>query len=251
MELPELLTDLTTAHAEESVHLVGLFSHLARADEPTHPVIDVQAGRLRDAAAQLRAAGLDPEIVHLANSAATLTRPDLRFDLVRPGIAVYGLSPVPELGDLGLRPAMTLRTRVALVKDVAAGEGVSYGHTWHAPADTRVALLPVGYADGVPRTLSNRFEVLLGGRRRPVVGRVCMDQCVVDCGPDGGGVAEGDTAVLFGPGDDGEPRAQDWADTLDTIHYEIVTGVRGRVVRSYVGGPVVSGAGGPVAPGAP
>ena len=236
-DLDDTLVALATARAEGSVHLRGVFSHLARADEPTHPVVDVQAARLREVLDTAARHGLVPEVVHLANSAATLTRPDLRFDLVRPGIAVYGLSPVPELGDLGLLPAMTLRARVALVKRVTAGQGVSYGHIWTAPEDTTVALLPVGYADGVPRGLSNRFEVLLGGERRPVVGRVCMDQLLVDCGPDGGGVTEGDTAVLFGPGVDGEPRAQDWADTLETIHYEVVTGVRGRVVRTYVGGP--------------
>ncbi len=177
-------------------------------------------------------------MVHLSNSAATLTRPDLRFDMVRPGIAIYGLSPVPELGQFGLRPAMTLRSRVALVKKVAAGEGVSYGHQWVAPRDTTVALLPFGYADGLPRSLSGRFEVQLGAERRPGIGRVCMDQVVVDLGPDGGGVREGDTAVFFGNGDLGEPIAQAWADELDTIHYEVVTGVRGRTVRSYVGGTV-------------
>ena len=236
-ELDDTLVALATARAEGSVHLRGVFSHLARADEPTHPVVDLQAARLREVLDTAARHGLVPEVVHLANSAATLTRPDLRFDLVRPGIAVYGLSPVPELGDLGLLPAMTLRARVALVKRVTAGQGVSYGHTWTALEDTTVALLPVGYADGVPRGLSNRFDVLLGGVRRSVVGRVCMDQVLVDCGPDGGGVNEGDTAVLFGPGVDGEPRAQDWADTLETIHYEVVTGVRGRVVRTYVGGP--------------
>ena len=170
----------------------------------------------------------------MSNSAATLTRPDLRFDMVRPGIAVYGLSPIPEQGEFGLRPAMTLRTRVALVKKVRAGEGVSYGHQWIAPRDTTVALLPFGYADGLPRILSGRFEVQLGDDRRPGVGRVCMDQVVVDLGPDGGGVKEGDSAVFFGNGDLGEPHAQEWADKLETIHYEVVTGVRGRTVRTYV-----------------
>ncbi len=234
-ELPQLLTALARAKAENALQLRGVFSHLARADEPTHPVVDTQVVRLREVLEQARRAGLVPDVVHLANSAATLTRPDLNFDLVRPGVAVYGLSPVPALGDLGLRPAMTLRARVALLKPVAAGASVSYGHVWTAPHDTTVALLPLGYADGVPRGLSTRFEVWLGGRRRPVVGRVCMDQVVVDCGPGGGGVAEGDTAVLFGPGRDGEPLAQEWADTLGTIHYEVVTGVRGRVRRTYVG----------------
>ncbi|MEO9223067.1 MAG: alanine racemase [Mycobacteriaceae bacterium] len=235
-EWPQLLDAVARAQAEHAIELRGLFSHLAFADEPDNPVIDGQAVRLTEALAQARRVGVRPDVVHLSNSAATLTRRDLSFDMVRPGIAVYGLSPVPEAGDFGLRPAMTLRSRVALVKPVATGEGVSYGHLWTAPQDTTVALLPIGYADGVPRVLSTRLEVVLGGQRRPVVGRVCMDQVVVDCGPDGGGVIEGDTAVFFGAGDLGEPRAQDWANALGTIHYEVVTGVHGRVQRSYTGG---------------
>jgi alanine racemase len=234
-ELGDTLQDLARAEAEGAVRLRGMFSHLAHADQPHHPVIDTQAARLEHAVAEARRVGLRPELVHLANSAAVLTRPDLRFDMVRPGIAIYGLSPVPELGGFGLRPAMTLRARVALVKKIAAGEGVSYGHTWIAPRDTTVALLPVGYADGIPRALGGRFEVQIGGRRHPQIGRVCMDQVVVDLGPDPAGIAEGDVAVLFGSGDDGEPVAQDWADALDTIHYEVVTGVRGRIVRSFTG----------------
>ena len=152
---------------------------------------------------------------------------------------------------------MTLSARVALVKRVAAGEGVSYGHAWTAETDTTLALVPIGYADGVPRRLNfgGRMRVLLGGRLRPVVGRVCMDQVVVDCGPacgdPAGGnpegedeVAVGDRAVLFGPGSGGEPTAQDWADELGTIHYEVVTGVHGRrVLRTVVDGPVVDGPG--------
>ncbi|MGW6375521.1 alanine racemase [Rhodococcus sp. NPDC055112] len=234
-ELEDTLHDLARAEAEGAVRLRGMFSHLAHADQPHHPVIDTQAARLEQAVAAARRVGLRPELVHLANSAAVLTRPDLRFDMVRPGIAIYGLSPVPELGGFGLRPAMTLRARVALVKKIAAGEGVSYGHTWIAPRDTTVALLPVGYADGIPRALGGRFEVQIGGRRHPQIGRVCMDQVVVDLGPDPAGIAEGDVAVLFGSGDDGEPVAQDWADVLDTIHYEVVTGVRGRIVRGFTG----------------
>ncbi|MDV7245486.1 MULTISPECIES: alanine racemase [Rhodococcus] len=235
-ELAQVLIDLARAQAEGAVRLRGIFSHLAHADEPHHAVIDAQCHRLSSAVADAKRHGLVPEVVHLSNSAATLTRPDLRFDMVRPGIAIYGLSPAPELGEFGLRPAMTLRSRVALVKKVAAGEGVSYGHQWIAPRNTVVALLPFGYADGLPRSLSGRFEVLLGSERRPGIGRVCMDQVVVDLGPDGGGVREGDTAVFFGNGDHGEPHAQEWADKLDTIHYEVVTGVRGRTVRTYVGG---------------
>ncbi|MGX6508225.1 alanine racemase [Rhodococcus sp. SJ-2] len=235
-EWPEFVRDVARAQASGAVRLRGLFSHLAHGDELGHPEIDVQRDRLHQAADDLRRAALTPEVVHLANSAATVTRPDLRFDMVRPGIAIYGLTPIPEQGDFGLRPVMTLRTRVALVKKVSAGSGVSYGHRWVAPADTTVALLPMGYADGIRRNLSGRIDVLLGGRRRPQVGRVCMDQVVVDLGPDGGGVQEGDEALFFGDGRLGEPGAQDWAELLDTINYEIVTGIGGRTVRTYVGG---------------
>nr|WP_255449994.1 alanine racemase [Skermania sp. ID1734] len=235
-EYPLVLAELQRLTAEGTARLRAIFSHLAHADEPHHPVIDKQKQRFEDAIAAARAAGLDPEVTHLANSAATLTRTDLRFDMVRPGIAIYGLSPVPELGNFGLRPAMTLRARVALVKEVAAGEGVSYGHDWVAPHDTVVALLPLGYADGLPRALSGRFEVLLGGARRPGIGRVCMDQVVVDLGPGATDVQEGDEAVFFGNGEAGEPVAQDWADMLHTIHYEIVTAVRGRTARRFTGG---------------
>ena len=235
-EYPLLLDEIVRLTRESTVRLRTIFSHLAHADEPGNPVLDTQRQRFLDAIATAQARGLEPEIVHLANSAATLTRPNLHFDLVRPGIAVYGLTPVPELGTFGLIPAMTVRTRVALVKEVAAGEGVSYGHGWIAPRDTVVALLPAGYADGIPRALGGKFDVQLGGARRPGIGRVCMDQVVVDLGPDGGGVREGDDAVFFGNGRHGEPVAQDWADALGTIHYEVVTGLRGRIVKRYIGG---------------
>ncbi|MBJ8347442.1 alanine racemase [Antrihabitans sp. YC2-6] len=233
-EYPLVLDAL--ADLSSSLRLRGIFSHLALADSPQHPMNDTQRQRFVDAVAAAKANGLVPEVVHLANSAATVTRQDLHFDMVRPGIAIYGLSPIPELGTFGLVPAMTVSARVALVKAVAAGEGVSYGHEWIAPRDTTVALLPVGYADGIPRALGGRFDVLLGGARRPSIGRVCMDQLVVDLGPDGAGVQEGDRAVLFGTGANGEATAQEWADTLGTIHYEVVTGMRGRTVRRYVGG---------------
>jgi alanine racemase len=234
-EWDEMLRALGRARAEGVVRLRGAFSHLAHGDEPEHPCNTEQRDRLTEAVAELRRHSLAPEVVHLANSAATVTRPDLRFDMVRPGIAMYGLTPIPERGDMGFRPVMTVRTRVVLVKKVRAGAGVSYGHTWTAPADTTVALLPMGYADGIRRNLSGRIEVQIGGRRCPQVGRVCMDQVVVDLGADGAGVDEGDEALFFGDGRHGEPGAQDWADKLDTINYEIVTGIGGRVVRTYVG----------------
>lgn len=233
---PVMLATLRELVDEEVVRFRAIFSHLAHADEPYHPVIDLQRDRFLESIVAAKEFGLEPELVHLANSAATLTRPDLAFDMVRPGIAVYGLTPVPEIGEFDLRPAMTFQAEVALVKQVAAGEGVSYGHEWIAPADTTVALVPAGYADGVFRLLGNRMEVWVGGRRRPNRGRVCMDQLVVELGDNADGVAEGDTAILFGSGSRGEPRAQDWADLLGTIHYEVVCAPRGRVLRRYRGG---------------
>ncbi|MEV8437002.1 alanine racemase [Actinosynnema sp. NPDC051121] len=227
---PELVERAAKTH---NIEVHSIWSHLAVADEIGHRGTDAQAERFDDAYREAVAAGLDPRR-HLANSAALITRPDLHLDLVRPGIAIYGLNPVPVPADL--RPVMTFRSSVALAKRVPAGESVSYGLSWTAQSDTNLALVPVGYADGVPRSLSNRMDVWLAGRRRPVVGRVCMDQVVVDCGDDA--VAEGDEVVLFGSGGRGEPTAREWADTTGTIDYEIVTGMyRPRVTRTYVGTP--------------
>ncbi|GAB0106730.1 alanine racemase [Nocardia sp. JMUB6875] len=234
-EFPEVLDLLARLVAAGTVRFRAIFSHLALADEPAHPVNDMQRQRFLDFIATAKEHGLEPELVHLSNSAAALTRPDLAFDMVRPGIAVYGLSPIPELSDFGLRPAMTFRARVLRVKRVAAGEGVSYGHEWIAERDTTVALVPAGYADGVPRPLGGKFSVWVGGARHPQIGRVCMDQIVVDLGENEAGVAAGDAAVLFG-GEPGHPHADEWARALGTINYEIVCGPRGRVVRTHLGG---------------
>jgi alanine racemase len=232
-QYPSMLAALHRAVAEDAIRVRGVMSHMVYADQPENPINDVQAQRFTEMLAQARQAGLRFEVAHLANSSATMSRPDLAFDLVRPGIAVYGLSPVPELGDMGLVPAMTVKCPVALVKSIRAGESVSYGHTWTATHDTNLALLPVGYADGVFRSLGGRLDVLINGRRRPGVGRICMDQFVVDLGPGRVDVVEGDEAILFGPGTGGEPTAQDWADLLGTIHYEVVTSPRGRITRTY------------------
>ena len=234
-EYPAVLTALARAVAADAIRVRGIMSHLASGDEPDHPLNDLQAQRFSAMLAEARSRGVDFEVAHLSNSPSTMTRPDLGFDMVRPGIAVYGLSPIPERGDMGLRPAMTLRCPVAMVKSVRAGEGVSYGHTWIALRDTTVALLPIGYADGVYRVLSGRMDVLINGRLRRNVGRICMDQLVVDLGPGDPDVKEGDEAILFGPGTSGEPTAQNWADLLGTIHYEVVTSPRGRVLRRYRG----------------
>jgi alanine racemase len=235
VEYPEVLSVLRRAQADGTIRLRGIMSHLVHGDDPENPLNDLQAKRLTDMAAHARDQDVRFEIAHLCNSPAAMTRPDLAFDMVRPGIAVYGQTPIPDRGDMGLRPAMTLKCSVALVRSVQAGDGVSYGHTWIAERDTTLALLPIGYADGVFRTLSGRIDVLINGRLRRSVGRICMDQFVVDLGPGQIDVTEGDDAILFGPGTQGEPTAQGWADLLGTINYEVVTSPRGRVTRTYRG----------------
>ncbi|MCV7416239.1 alanine racemase [Mycolicibacterium litorale] len=232
-EYPALLDQLGRAIADGAVRVKGIMSHLACGDEPDNPTNDRQAQRLTDMRRQAAGAGVKYDVAHLCNSPAAMTRPDMAFDMVRPGIAVYGQTPIPALGDMGLRPAMTLKCPVAQLRSLHAGDGVSYGHTWVAERDTTVALLPIGYADGVFRTLSGRLQVSINGRLRPGVGRICMDQFVVDLGPGAVDVTEGDEAILFGPGTQGEPTAQDWAELVGTINYEIVTSPRGRVVRTY------------------
>nr|MDT0661107.1 alanine racemase [Micromonospora sp. DSM 115978] len=230
---PELVEAAAKAQAEGTVEVVGVWSHFVYADAPGHPTIDRQLATFHEGTALAERVGLRPKLRHLANSAATLTRPDTHFDLVRPGIAVYGLSPVAG-HTYGLRPAMTARARVMLTKRVPAGSGVSYGHTYTTDRETTLAVVPLGYADGVPRHASGTGPVRLAGRNRTIAGRVCMDQIVLDCGDDP--VAAGDVATLFGDGSDGEPTADDWAEAVGTINYEIVTRFGGpRVPRSYDG----------------
>ncbi|MFI0447606.1 alanine racemase [Actinomadura sp. 6N118] len=222
------------AEAAGHLRVVGLYSHFACADDPGHPSIANQIEVFTELVEHAEKAGIRPEIRHLSNSAAILTLPEARFDLVRPGIAMYGLTPVPALGTFGLRPAMTLTADTAVVKRVPAGSGVSYGHTYVTDRETNLALVPAGYGDGIPRHGSNLLEVFAAGRRRRIAGRVCMDQFVIDLGDDT--LSAGNEIILFGPGDRGEPTAQEWADTLGTISYEIVTRIGSRVPRVYEGG---------------
>jgi alanine racemase len=231
----ELVTEALAAEAEGLVTVTGIWSHLACADEPGHPSIAAQLGLFREMVTHAEGRGVRPEVRHIANSPATLTLPESHFDLVRAGIALYGISPSPELGssaDLGLRPVMRLSASLALVKHVPAGHGVSYGHHYVTPGATTLGLVPVGYADGIPRHASGTGPVLVGGKWRTVAGRVAMDQFVVDLGGDEPAV--GDEVVLFGAGDDGEPTAEDWAKAAGTIAYEIVTRIGTRVPRVYV-----------------
>jgi alanine racemase len=233
----ELVGEALRAEAAGLVRVTGLWSHFACADEPGHPSITAQLDRFREMLAYAEEQGVRPEVRHIANSPATLTLPETHFDLVRTGIAMYGISPIPELGtpaDFGLRPVMTLSASLALVKRVPGGHGVSYGHHYVTPGETTLGLVPVGYADGVPRHASGTGPVLVDGKWRTVAGRVAMDQFVVDLGGDEPAV--GSEAVLFGPGDRGEPTAEDWAQACGTIAYEIVTRIGTRVPRVYVNG---------------
>jgi alanine racemase len=234
-EWPQLVEAAGKAQADGYAEVVGAWSHFACADAPGHETVDRQLAAFTDALDTAQRLGIQPQVRHLANSAATLTRPDTHFDLVRPGIAVYGLSPLDDPAVRAtLRPAMTARARVLLTKRLPAGQGVSYGHTYVTQRESTVALVPLGYADGVPRHASNSGPVLLNGGRFTVAGRVCMDQFVLDVGD--AEVGEGDEVILFGPGDQGEPTADDWADAVGTINYEIVTRFGStRVPRVYRG----------------
>ena len=226
------------ADAEHSgaIEVVGIWSHLAAADEPGHPSVPLQIRAFQPAYEQARAAGLEPMLRHLSNSAGALVVPEARLDLVRVGIAAYGIDPAPGIAALAgvpLRPVMRLRAQLVNVKRISEGAGVSYGWTWTAQAPTTVGLVPLGYGDGIPRHAGNRALVGWSGTRVPIRGRICMDQFVVELGA--GRVAEpGDDIIVFGPGDQGEPTAGEWAAWCDTIGYEIVTRIGTRVPRRYL-----------------
>ena len=221
------------------LQLEGLYTHFAVADEPARD--DFTAGQLtqlRQVADRLAESGIRPALLHAANSAGAIAHPAARLDLVRCGIALYGQAPSPELASAAtvpaLRPALSFKARVSYVKEVPAGEGVSYGLRYTTPADTVVATVPLGYADGVPRRLAAAGgEVLVGGRRCPIAGTVTMDQLTVDCGP-GASVAAGDEIVLIGRQGGEAITAWEWAQRTGTIAYEILCGVSQRVPRTYI-----------------
>jgi alanine racemase len=220
--------------ASPAVRLAGVCTHLAIADEPDDPYNALQIESFGDVVKTLRLVGHQPPLVHAANSAATLGLPASRFNLVRAGIAVYGISPGAALDEAGraLRPALSLRARVSHVKQVSAGDRISYGLRHQFARDTTVATLPIGYADGVPRRLfAAGGEVLISGRRRSIVGVVTMDQLMVDCGNDD--ISIGEEAVLIGSQGDGSILATEWADRLGTIGYEVVCGISARIDRRY------------------
>ncbi|RBP98240.1 alanine racemase [Bifidobacterium aemilianum] len=260
-----LLARLSQLRDQGLVEPIGLWSHLAVADSPDTPAFvaatDQQIAAFARFSARMDSAGLHPQIRHLANTAATLTRPEIHFDLTRPGIGLYGYEADPAMGqpaDYGLKPAMTLQAQLSMVKDIEEGHGISYGRTYLTPQATSTAIVPLGYADGIHRSASGfdragarhvdkpggpvRVMTNAGPRICRVAGRVCMDQFVLDLQGKARdlGVAEGDTVVLFGPGRgayQGEPTADDWARSADTISYEIFTCLRNRIPRLYLNAP--------------
>ena len=231
---PEAAIELARLVAgRPELHLEGLFTHLAVADEPDRAEdTAAQVATLRQVAGALAAVGVRPDLLHAANSAGLLNHPDTHLDLVRCGIALYGLAPAPALAAMAdLHPALALKAEVSFVKPLTAGQAVSYGLSWSAPADTVLATVPIGYADGVPRSYgASGGQVLIGGRRCPVVGTVTMDQLLVDCGP-GATTSPGDECVLIGGQGDDEVTAWEWAERVGTIAYEVVCGLSSRVPR--------------------
>jgi alanine racemase len=213
------------------LEIVGAFSHLATADCDLDYARE-QASRFRGALGLLAAKGIEPPLVHLANSAALVAMPETRFGMVRPGILVYGYEPSP-LKKVGVEPVMRLASRISFVKSLRPGEGVSYGQTWKAKVGTTIATIPVGYGDGYSRALSNKGSMWVNGAARPVVGRICMDQTMLDLGP-GAKASEGDEVVVFGSrGGEGIP-GESLCEMLETIPYELTCMVGCRVPRVYV-----------------
>lgn len=236
-DLPNLISALMQAQSNGQINVIGVFSHFAYADEPSNPTIGEQINNFKIAVDALTDANFELEVKHLSNSAATLGLPHTYNNLVRPGLAIYGISPSPEVGEAvehDLKPVMRLRAPIILIKDVPAGTGVSYAHQYHTKNQTKLALIPAGYADGIPRAASNKGPLLIDGKRFTISGRVCMDQFVVDIGD--ANVKPGDQAVLFGDAANGEPSVNDWAEAAGTINYEIVTRIGPRVFRNYLNG---------------
>lgn len=233
-EWPELVTWARKYEVAGRLKIRGLWSHLATAEDPDDPRLAAQLVAFDAAIGVARAAGLEAQFCHLANSAAALQLPAARFDLGRVGIGLYGVEPVPGRS-FGLRAAMTLQSSVILTKRVQAGTEVSYGHDWRAPRSTTLALVPLGYADGVPRVAGPHASMWIRGVRCRIAGRITMDQVVLDVGdlP----VSVGERVVIFGPGSDGEPTVQDWAAWAKTNPHEIFTGIGARVIRRYLPTP--------------
>lgn len=231
---PVLAKAARQLEARGVLRIAGIWSHLGHAEDPSDPHHIEQARAYQRALEVAQQAGITPALRHISNSAALFQVPELRFDLTRAGIALYGIEPVAGRR-FGLRPAMTLKAQVILTKRVPAGTRVSYGFSYATPRETTLALVPLGFADGVMRCTWREASVAIGGVRYPIAGRIAMDQFVVDVGD--ARVRIGDTAILFGPGNDGEPTAADWAQWAQTNPHEVLTRVGARVGRHYLRAP--------------
>ena len=219
------------------IEVISVWSHLANADQRDPESVRVQREAYEIALQAAAGVGLTPRLRHLANTPAALGHPDTRYVLVRIGIGMYGVAPTTpgSARALGLTSAMTLRAELALVKQIATGQSVSYGSTWTAQESTRLGLVPVGYGDGIPRAAGNRAAVLVAGARCPVVGRIAMDQFVVELMGAAADARAGDEVIVFGDESSGAPTADEWAQASDSIGYEVVTRIGDRVPRRYVG----------------
>lgn len=238
-DLEQLISLLSAVTEGGHVHLRGVWTHLANADHQDHEYsaesVKQQIAVFESALTVLASAGLHPDLIHVANTAGALWHPSTRYDLVRVGIGMYGLSPNVERAtstELGLTPAMHVQARISQVKVIPAGSGVSYSHTWVAAEPTRVGLIAVGYADGLPRNLSNDLEFALNGRSVTQIGTIAMDQCVVNLNNHDSAQA-GSVIDIFGPGDSGELTADQWAQRMNSVGYEIVTRIGTRIPREY------------------
>ncbi|KQR67159.1 alanine racemase [Arthrobacter sp. Leaf337] len=231
----ELVTAARAAERDGTLCVRGVWTHLAWADVPAHPANLAAVEAFEEAVRAARAAGLEPALRHVSSSANILDRPEFAFDMVRAGLAFYGLAPADHLApaDFGLRPALTVTAPVVLVKKVPAGTGVSYEHQAITHEPRYLGLIPLGYADGIPKGITGRSLILVGGRRVPVIGKVCMDQFMVDLGPDSLGVAVGDTAVLFGDPRTGAASADDWGAAIGSHGDEIINRIAPRLPRAY------------------
>ena len=231
-----LLPEIVKAVKANEIKAIGIWSHFARADEPNEVMNKTQLDVFTQKVKQLNDAGVSPEFIHIANSAASLSNEAAHKNIIRWGIGLYGLSPdVLNMGDsksLGLKPAMKLFAKLQLVKAVKAGQSVGYGGTAITKSDTKLGVVTLGYADGVPRNANNSAGIFVAGKRAPIIGRVSMDQFVVDLGTDSS-AKTGDEVIVFGDGSQGEYTIDEWAKACGTINYEIVTRIGVRVPRIY------------------
>lgn len=232
---PDLIAKARQAELEGLLKVRGIWTHLAWADVPAHPGNAAAVGDFENAVSVAREAGLEPQLRHVSSSANILERPAFHFDMVRAGLAIYGLAPADHLdpAEFGLRPALTVTAPLVMVKKVPAGTGVSYQHQAITYEKRYLGLIPLGYADGIPKGISGRSVVRIGGRKVPVIGKVCMDQFMVDLGPDVGSTAVGDTAVLFGDPGNGAASADEWGAAIGSHGDEIINRIAPRLPRTY------------------